>query len=172
MSRLDSFIRRLIAQREALDWAARSIADRDGLVLELGLGNGRTYDHLRARLPGRRVIAFDRQLATHPLSRPPAEDLVLGELSETLPLFLARRGPGCADLIHADLGNGITEESSRNLLGLLPGIVALLSPGGLLVSDGPVPAASELTAVESPGTGVRRCFVYRRITQGSVNQER
>ena len=32
----------------------------DGPVIELGLGNGRTYDHLRERLPGRRIIAFDR----------------------------------------------------------------------------------------------------------------
>lgn len=51
MSRLDSFIRRLQAQRDVLDWAADGVEDRAGLVLELGLGNGRTYDHLRERLP-------------------------------------------------------------------------------------------------------------------------
>ena len=47
MSRLDSFIRRLEAQRACLDRAAALIAGIDGAVLELGLGNGRTYDHLR-----------------------------------------------------------------------------------------------------------------------------
>ncbi|MGH6887075.1 MAG: class I SAM-dependent methyltransferase, partial [Geminicoccales bacterium] len=47
MSRLDSFIRRLEAQRACLDLAAARIADLPGPVLELGLGNGRTYDHLR-----------------------------------------------------------------------------------------------------------------------------
>ena len=35
MSRLDSFIRRLEAQRTVLNWAAASIQGRDGLVLEL-----------------------------------------------------------------------------------------------------------------------------------------
>jgi hypothetical protein len=54
MTRLDSAIRRLMAQRALLDWAAQDIASRPGLVLELGLGNGRTYDHLRERLPGRK----------------------------------------------------------------------------------------------------------------------
>jgi S-adenosyl-L-methionine methyltransferase len=52
MTRLDSAIRRLTAQRDLLDWASEEIAP-GGLVLELGLGNGRTYDHLRDRLPGR-----------------------------------------------------------------------------------------------------------------------
>ncbi|MFN7195418.1 MAG: class I SAM-dependent methyltransferase, partial [bacterium] len=35
MSRLESFIRRLEAQRLCLDWAARAIAARPGAVLEL-----------------------------------------------------------------------------------------------------------------------------------------
>ena len=47
MSRLDSFIRRLEAQRACLNRAAELIGDLEGVVLELGLGNGRTYDHLR-----------------------------------------------------------------------------------------------------------------------------
>ncbi|MFN9941622.1 MAG: class I SAM-dependent methyltransferase, partial [bacterium] len=67
MSRLESFIRRLEAQRRCLDWAAQAIAGYPGAVLELGLGNGRTYDHLRDRLgPARAIYAFDRQLAAHP----------------------------------------------------------------------------------------------------------
>ena len=47
MSRLDSFIRRLQAQRACLSEAAAQIRGVDGFVLELGLGNGRTFDHLR-----------------------------------------------------------------------------------------------------------------------------
>ena len=55
MSRLDSFIRRLVAQRACLDHAAQLIGGLDGAVLELGLGNGRTYDHLRSLFPGREI---------------------------------------------------------------------------------------------------------------------
>ena len=47
MSRLDSFIRRMQAQRDCLNAAAGLIADVPGVVFDLGLGNGRTFDHLR-----------------------------------------------------------------------------------------------------------------------------
>ena len=56
MSRLDSFIRRLEAQRACLNRAAELIRDIDGFVLELGLGNGRTYDHLRELFPDRDIL--------------------------------------------------------------------------------------------------------------------
>ena len=46
MSRLDSAIRRLTAQKIALEWAARKIARLDGIILELGLGNGLSLIHI------------------------------------------------------------------------------------------------------------------------------
>ena len=42
MSRLDSMLRRLTAQRDGLNWAADACAGIEGDVLDLGLGNGRT----------------------------------------------------------------------------------------------------------------------------------
>ena len=50
----------MIAQRECLNWAAEAVAGVAGPVLELGLGNGRTYDHLRERLPEREIYVFER----------------------------------------------------------------------------------------------------------------
>ena len=55
MSRLDSFIRRLEAQRACLGEAVRLAKGIDGFVLELGLGNGRAYDHLREICPEREI---------------------------------------------------------------------------------------------------------------------
>ncbi len=72
MSRLDSFIRRLEAQRTVLNWAASAIEGKDGIVLELGLGNGRTYDHLRELLPDRAIHVFERNPQPNPRSMPPA----------------------------------------------------------------------------------------------------
>src|SRR3546814_18198150 len=94
MSRLDSAIRRLQAQKVALENAAVRVAGLPGHVLELGLGNGRTYDHLRAILPGRRIVVFDRQLAAHPACIHPDEELYLGDMFATLPRALADLGPG------------------------------------------------------------------------------
>ena len=66
MSRLDSVIRRLTSQKIVLEWAVDIIRYLDGTVLELGLGNGRTYDHLREILPDRDIYVFEREIAAHP----------------------------------------------------------------------------------------------------------
>ena len=66
LSRLDSFIERVSAQRLCLDMACGLVVDRAGLVLEIGLGNGRTYDHLRQRLPRHDILTFDRAIVAHP----------------------------------------------------------------------------------------------------------
>ncbi len=135
MTRLDSVIRRLTAQRALLDWAARDIAARPGLVLELGLGNGRTYDHLRDRLPGRDIYAFERHPAAHPDCMPPQDRLIVGDMFATLPAFAERVGRHAAALIHADIGSG-DEEANRDLaVRISPLLEPLLAPGGLILAD-------------------------------------
>jgi len=160
MSRLDSFIRRLEAQRACIDAAARAIADLSGLVIELGLGNGRTYDHLRERLPERRILVFERDPQPHPDCWPPPDDLVVGPLDETLPAA-ALRWPGAAALIHSDIGTGDPARNRRvaaRLASLLP---PLLAKGGMVASDQPL-ADKRLQPVASPaGIASDRYFLYR-----------
>ena len=112
MSRLDSFIRRMQAQRDCLNWAIDAVAGVAGPVIELGLGNGRTYDHLREHLPGRRIHVFDRRVAAHPACVPPQDCLLLGDIHETLPAAAARLGPVAA-LAHTDLGSGDEAANAR-----------------------------------------------------------
>jgi len=137
VSRLDSGIRRLLAQKLALEDAARRVASHDGVVLEFGLGNGRTYDHLREILPGREIYVFDRQVAVHPDCVPPDDRLFLGDLFETLPRALAAL-EGRAVLAHLDIGTGDKEASMALVARAAPQIVALLAPGAVVVSDQPV----------------------------------
>jgi hypothetical protein len=161
MTRLDSAIRRLTAQRDLLDWAAGEI-DPTGLVLEIGLGNGRTYDHLRARLPGREIYVFERSPAAHPASTPPENYLVVGDIFDTLPVFTARFGPGSAALIHVDIGTGDEDRNRALALRVSPLLEGLLQQGGLLVADRAfaLPQCADI----SVGAGVAkgRYFVYRR----------
>ena len=79
MSRLDSFIRRMQAQRDCLNDAVRRLADIPGPVLDLGLGNGRTFDHLRETMPDREVFVFDRVVNSNPKSTPDRDHIFLGE---------------------------------------------------------------------------------------------
>ncbi len=162
MSRLDSFIRRLEAQRACLAVAAEMIGDLEGPVFELGLGNGRTYDHLRELLPGREIFVCERHLAPHPQCVPPAEFLLLGDMRQTLPAARARFA-GRVALAHLDPGTGDVA-ASRALAGeLAPLLAPLLRPAGVLVSepriDHPQLAPLPLPPSVEPG----RYHLYRRI---------
>jgi hypothetical protein len=160
VSRLDSFIRRLQAQRACLDHAIAAARDLPGPVLELGLGNGRTYDHLREHLPGRDIYVCDRQVAAHPDCIPPERFLVLGDVRDTLPQ-LARRIGATAALVHADLGSGDKEASRRQAAQLAPTIADLLCSGGIVVSDQQLSAARLQPLGLPDGVKPGRYFLYR-----------
>lgn len=164
MSRLDSFIRRLEAQRACLQRAAELIETVPGPALELGLGNGRTFDHLRTILAGREIYVFDRQVAAHPDCVPDAAHLIFGDIHETLPTALVRIGRRAA-LAHCDLGTG--EAAANAALAVFIGrhLGRLLACGAIVVSDqelcGPGLSAIKPPASVAPG----RYFMSR--TDGS-----
>ncbi len=134
MSRLDSFIRRVTAQRDCLNLAAELIADVPGPVLELGLGNGRTYDHLRELFPDREIFVFERRVAAHPGCIPDDAHLFLGDITETLPAAAARIGAPAA-LAHCDMGTGEKASNARLAAFIGPAVSALMAAGGLVLSD-------------------------------------
>jgi len=160
VSRLDSFIRRLLAQRDGLNHAARLIAGRPGHVLELGLGNGRTYDHLREILPGREIFVFDRRVAAHPDSTPDAQHLFVGEFAATLPAAARRLGAAAA-LAHCDIGSGDRAATADLARWLGPALAPLLAPGAVVLADQPLdlPGAASLALPEGVPEG--RYHVYR-----------
>lgn len=163
MSRLDSFIRRLEAQRTCLDWAIEVARPVEGMVLELGLGNGRTYDHLRSRLNGsREIFVFDRQVAAHPDCVPDADHLLLGDFRDTVPVVARRLGRSVA-LVHADIGSG-DEASSRALARTLPALLdRLLVRGAVIISDQDLePSATLGWMVQAAAVEPGRYFLYRK----------
>ena len=162
MSRLDSFIRRLEAQRACLDHAAGLIAGLDGAVLELGLGNGRTYDHLRELFPARDIFVCERAVAAHPDCVPPPERLILGDMRDTLPAARARLG-GRVALAHLDAGTGDAVANRILATALIPLVAPLLCAGGILVSDPPFDRA-DLEPIALPdGIAPGRYHLYRRV---------
>jgi hypothetical protein len=162
-SRLESFIRRLEAQRACLDWAARVVQDVPGPVIELGLGNGRTFDHLRLRLgESREIWAFDRHNAAHPASQPEVDRLVLGDFRETLPAFAAQLPPFIA-LVHADIGSGDEQATAALARWLGPVLAPLLANGALVVSDQPLAVRTWRSVPLPDGVADGRYFIYRNV---------
>lgn len=134
MSRLDSAIRRLQAQRACLDWAVAEVGAAAGPVLELGLGNGRTYDHLRDRLPGREIFVFERTVAAHPDCVPDEGHLLLGDFHDSLPGALIRIGAP-AVLAHCDIGSGDAALTAALAAFVGPALAPLLAPGAVVAAD-------------------------------------
>ena len=107
-SRLDLAIQRLKAQRSCLNHAVALISGIDGPVLELGLGNGRSYDHLRDLLKEegkkREIFVFERHVAPHPDCVPKTDQLFHGDFTQSLSQAQRKLG-AVAALAHADLGS-------------------------------------------------------------------
>ena len=148
MSRLESFIRRMTAQKDCLDYAISKIKNEKGIVLELGLGNGRTYDHLRESLSDHNIYAFDRQIGAHPSCIPADNFLIMGDIFETLPKFV-QSNQGKASLIHTDIGTGDAENNKQISQFLSPLLKDLLMPSGLVLSDQELDGLSRLETPES-----------------------
>jgi hypothetical protein len=161
MTRLDLFIDRMVSQRACLDHAIAETKHMDGPVFELGLGNGRTYHHLREKVSGREIYVLERAVAAHPDSIPPEDLTILGDVRETLPQTVERFGPS-ASLIHADLGGHNAEKNVAFARSVSPLIEPLLALGGLMVSSDRMYFETleecDLPPVAVPG----RCFIYQK----------
>lgn len=160
MSRLDSFIRRMEAQRDILNLVSARLGDVPGTILEFGLGSGRTFDHLRERFPGRHLIAFENDPRDHVVDRLAPLELVLGDLRDTT----RDLADGSAALIHIDLAGGSEHLDHEARTWLTPLAVRLLGVGGYLASDlalsDPRLASQPLPSTIAPG----RYHLSRRVT--------
>lgn len=161
MSRLDVFIARMTSQRACLNFAAQATDALTGPVFELGLGNGRTYHHLKEIIRTRDIYVFERAVASHPDSTPPDDRLILGDVNDTLPAALARFG-ATATLVHADLGGHNLEKNDAFARTISPLVEPMLAHGGMMVSSDRMYFDS-LTETPLPeGAVPGRCFIYRR----------
>ncbi len=163
MSRLDTNIERLVAQRACLDELCAAITALAGPVVELGLGNGRTFDHLRERLPDREIFVFERQPAAHPDCTPDDAHLIVGDFYDTLPQGRSRL-PSPAALLHSDVGTGDAARNAK-LAAWLAGVVPhLVAPLGFVASDQPLedPRLTPWALPDSVRRG--RYHLYRRAS--------
>lgn len=160
MSKLDSFIRRMLAQRDCIDMACRMTAHVPGVVFELGLGTGRTYSHLTERFPDREIYVFDRAVSRHAVAVPPEDRLILGEIEETLPPAVERFA-GRAALVHSDVGAADPETSRRIAAFVGATLAPALASGALVLSDQPLDLANTDQVDLPEGVAAGRYHIYQ-----------
>ncbi|WP_435139948.1 class I SAM-dependent methyltransferase [Pseudopelagicola sp. nBUS_19] len=161
MSRLDIFINRMVSQRACLDFAVAETGGMMGPVFELGLGNGRTFDHMREKMPDRQIYVFERKVESNPASTPESDMVILGDVRETLPKSLLRFG-ATASLIHTDLGGHNLEKNDIFAREISPLIEPLVAVHGLIISSDRMYFNSLTLLRNPPGAIDGRCFIYRR----------
>ena len=159
-SRLVSFIHRITSQRACLNLAHHLVRDISGPVLELGLGNGRTYDHLRLLFPDREIYVFERKIAAHPDCIPDEEHAILGDFRETLASALDRIGAPAA-FIHGDFGSANPEKTAALAAWLGPQLIPIAAPGAVVATDQYLETDGLVPLSPPPGVGKNRYFMYR-----------
>jgi hypothetical protein len=156
-SRLDGFIDRMKAQRDCLDAAGAALSLMPGDAVELGVGAGRTLDHILGRCPGASVHLFDWKIGR--VTAPVVPHV--GDIRETLPAHAAANR-GRAKLVHSDVVGG-PEADPRLMLDLADQIVRLLASGGFLVSNTET-LHGELRPLALPkGIRKRKYFMYVKV---------
>lgn len=161
LSRLERMIRRLGGQRACLEQVAKLIEGVPGPVFEVGLGKGRTYDHLRRLLPEREIHVFDREIHCFPECRPPDEFLHLGEFRDTLPWALEHFA-GRGALANADYGRSDPAADAELAAWIGPKLAALVQPGGYVLSDQGLDVAALEPLALPEGAEAGRIHLYRR----------
>ena len=160
MSRLDSVIRRLTSQKMALEWAADIISHLDGTVLELGLGNGRTYDHLREILPDRDIYVFEREIAAHPDCIPEKSFQYLGDFRDSLPFAHQVMGANSV-LAHLDIGTGEKQVSMQLAEQIAPLVLDLMKDRAIIISDQEIEGWSYMLIQPLESIPKDRIFIYQ-----------
>lgn len=160
ISRLEKTLFRLQAQHACLSWLFNAIAGKPGVVVEFGLGQGRTFDHLRRHLPDRDIYVFDRVNKAYDDCQPDPAFLFLGEIDERFSEAMQCIA-GRVVLANSDIGsfdrnlNSRNAEMSSRLLG------PVMAPGGFIMSDLPLNLPNFSTLPLPNGAPDDRYYLYQ-----------
>lgn len=161
MSRLDSFIRRMTSQKILLEFLVDKVNQIEGPVLELGLGNGRTYDHLREIYPNKEIFVFDFAMECHPSCAPDADHMILGNIRDTL-AFCAPRVGALAAFAHIDIGSSDPTNDLAIAAWLSPLMNERMATGGFILTALELDL-SNFEKLEKPeGIHPGRYHIYRK----------
>lgn len=158
-SRLERMLKRLHTQKLCLDFAAAELQGLDGVILEIGLGKGRTYDHLRTLFPRREIYVFDREVHAPRACVPPTRYLRLGEFRQTL--AAPALPPSPVLLVHADIGSEDADRDRALVRDIAPLIDALVAPGALIIGDRAMSVPRWYDLPLPPDAGDWPYFIYR-----------
>ena len=143
-----------------MDWAAKNIHKQRGVVLEFGLGNGRTFDHMRKLLPQRDIYVFEREIAAHPDCIPHPAFQFIGDFRDSIPMAIEQLGRSAA-LAYLDIGAEQKNTSLALASKITPCIEKLLCVNAIVVSEQEVERWRSYKLQLPAGISENRIHLYR-----------
>ncbi|MEP3049633.1 MAG: class I SAM-dependent methyltransferase [Roseibium sp.] len=164
MSRLDSFIRRMTSQKILLEYLVDKVNEVDGPVLELGLGNGRTYDHLREIYPNKEIFVFDFAMNCHPSCAPDADHMIIGDIRDTLE-FCGPRVGAKASFAHIDIGSADPTNDAATVNWLKPLVNERMAVGGYVLTGFALDLPNFKVLEKPDGIHPGRYHIYHKVSE-------
>ena len=131
----------------------QNIHKQGGAVLEFGLGNGRTFDHMRKLLP-------ERDIAAHPDCIPHPAFQFIGDFRDSIPRTIEQLGRSAA-LAHLDIGTGQKNTSLALASKIAPCMEKLLCANAIVVSDQEVERWRSYKLQSPSGISENRIHLHR-----------
>lgn len=155
------------AQRACIELAASLVSELDGPVLELGLGQGRTFDHLQETFPNRKVYLIDDMMKPADGIRLDPSLAIKGDVLDLLAHFARDHGPAFT-VVHSDLGGSRWDDLTPDIpviKCLSKWLPQITLPGAAIISN--LPIESNLLIENDLPIGIRKgkIFFYRRSSR-------
>lgn len=161
ITQLEKTYYRLQAQILSLNWAFEQIEKIPGVILEIGLGLGRTYQYIRTHLPEREIIVFERNVHSYDACTPPAGDIITGDIFSTL-VSNAYRFKNNTALIHSDLGSFNKAANRKKSALLSQNLSPCLTENAIVLSDLPLDLP-DCAALDLPGNARKESYyIYKK----------
>lgn len=164
LTRLEKTLYRLEAQHACLQWAFEQIASRKGVVFEIGLGLGRTFNHMRKYVGDRDIYTFERVINAYPDCMPDEDHLIMGELEDTLPIA-AQDFKGRVVLAHSDIGSFDRDNNKIMAAMINRNLRDALAPGAIVLSDLPLNVPDCDPMPLPAGAREDRYYLYRHADE-------
>ncbi|MGL1932596.1 MAG: hypothetical protein OCC45_12695 [Desulfotalea sp.] len=151
LTRIERLARRLPIQIDLISQAIEETNKLDGIILELGLGEGRTLEYLENNTSSP-IIVFEIDDNAKMNNVRKTTKLVKGDIFETLPKMLGTLSQGVR-IAHVDIGTTDYSDDIDRISPLQRILESVVNVGGFIVCDRPIdfPSFELLSNTHSSG---------------------
>lgn len=136
LTKIEKLARRFPVQIDYIDQAIEETKEIDGVILELGLGGGRTLEYLEKKSSSP-IVVFEKSINSDLKLERQSTQLVEGDFLETIPEILKSQQL-TVRMVHADIGTRDYLNDINRFEPLREIFEDIVPSGGIVVCDRPL----------------------------------